>query len=69
LSTSDSLYTLSLTDPDAPSRADPKFREWWHWLVVNIPGSDISKGEAILQYVGSGLFEIPSLPSLCPTVS
>jgi len=48
------LYTVCLTDPDAPSRADPKFREWVHWLVVNIPGTDISKGEHILQYVGSG---------------
>ncbi|TKR65491.1 hypothetical protein L596_025887 [Steinernema carpocapsae] len=32
------LYTLVKTDPDAPSRADPKFREWHHWLIVNIPG-------------------------------
>ena len=41
-------------DPDAPSRADPKFREWHHWLIVNIPGTDISKGEVLSQYVGSG---------------
>ena len=26
-----SLYTLVKTDPDAPSRKDPKFREWHHW--------------------------------------
>jgi len=43
-----------ITDPDAPSRHDPKFREWHHWLVVNIPGCDISKGEVKLEYVGSG---------------
>lgn len=24
----DGLYTLVMTDPDSPSRADPKFREW-----------------------------------------
>lgn len=36
------------SDPDAPSRAEPTFREWHHWLVVNIPGTDISKGEASL---------------------
>ncbi|KAL7077395.1 hypothetical protein ACQ4LE_003014 [Meloidogyne hapla] len=48
------LYTLALTDPDAPSRASPKFREWHHWLVVNIPGNDVAKGEVLSEYVGSG---------------
>ncbi|XP_029154981.1 protein D1-like isoform X1 [Nylanderia fulva] len=48
------FYTLCMTDPDAPSRQDPKFREWHHWLVGNIPGSDVSKGEVLSQYVGSG---------------
>ena len=43
-----------ITDPDAPSRQNPKFREWHHWLVVNIPGCDISEGEVKLEYVGSG---------------
>jgi len=26
-------YTVVMTDPDAPSRADPKFGEWRHWVV------------------------------------
>ncbi|KAG6460709.1 hypothetical protein O3G_MSEX012174 [Manduca sexta] len=26
-------YTLAMVDPDAPSRENPKFREWHHWLV------------------------------------
>lgn len=43
-----------MTDPDAPSREDPKFREWHHWLVGNIPGSEIAKGETLSAYVGSG---------------
>ncbi|XP_030752487.1 protein D3-like isoform X2 [Sitophilus oryzae] len=47
-------YTLIMTDPDAPSRANPTRREFRHWLVVNIPGSDVSKGEVISAYVGSG---------------
>jgi len=47
-------YLLCMTDPDAPSRADPKFREWHHWLVGNIPGNDIAKGEVLSQYVGAG---------------
>lgn len=48
------LYTLCMTDPDAPSRQTPKFREWHHWLVVNIPESDVGSGETLSQYVGSG---------------
>ena len=48
------LFTLVMTDPDAPSRHTPKFREWHHWLVVNIPGSDVGSGETLSEYVGSG---------------
>lgn len=65
------FYTLIMTDPDAPSRANPVRREFRHWLVslfylfqintlinqfqvVNIPGSDIEKGEVLSEYVGSG---------------
>ncbi|XP_036623576.1 phosphatidylethanolamine-binding protein 1-like [Trichosurus vulpecula] len=51
---SSKLYTLVLTDPDAPSRKDPKFREWHHFLVVNMKGSDVSSGEVLSDYVGSG---------------
>ncbi|XP_014208326.1 protein D2 isoform X1 [Copidosoma floridanum] len=48
------FYTLCMTDPDAPSRKEPKFREWHHWLVANIPGKDVSKGEVLSDYIGSG---------------
>lgn len=51
---SGALYTLCMTDPDAPSRENPKYREWHHWLVVNIPGSKVSEGETLSEYVGSG---------------
>lgn len=47
------LYTLCLTDPDAPSRSDPKFREFVHWLVVNIKGSLISSGQTLVKFTGS----------------
>ncbi|KAH7636243.1 protein D3 [Dermatophagoides farinae] len=50
----DTLYTVCMTDPDAPSRQQPKYREWHHWLVVNVPGNDIGKGEILSEYVGSG---------------
>uniref|UniRef100_A0A8C6F198 Phosphatidylethanolamine binding protein 1 n=1 Tax=Monodon monoceros TaxID=40151 RepID=A0A8C6F198_MONMO len=43
-----------LTDPDAPSRKDPKYREWHHFLVVNMKGNDISSGTVLSDYVGSG---------------
>lgn len=48
------LYTLALTDPDPPSRKKPKFREWQHFLVVNMKGNDISSGSVMSDYVGSG---------------
>mmetsp|Transcript_9401 Transcript_9401/g.14166 ORF Transcript_9401/g.14166 Transcript_9401/m.14166 type:complete len:1182 (-) Transcript_9401:166-3711(-) len=50
----DGLYTLIMTDPDAPSRSEPLFREYLHWAVVNIPGNGISMGETVLPYVGPG---------------
>ena len=39
-----------MTDPDAPSRAEPKYREWHHWLVVNIPGNKISEGKIMIYF-------------------
>lgn len=51
---SDNYYVLAMTDPDAPSRKEPKFREWHHWLVGNIPGGNVAAGETLSQYVGSG---------------
>ncbi|CAP37542.2 Protein CBG20552 [Caenorhabditis briggsae] len=48
------LYTLIKTDPDAPSRQEPTYREWHHWLIVNIPGNDIAKGDTLSEYIGAG---------------
>ena len=48
------LYTLVFTDPDAPSRSDPRFREILHWLVANVPENDIEKGDVYSEYIGSG---------------
>ena len=42
-----------LSDPDAPSREDPKYGEWRHWLVVNIPGNNIASGEVQVEYIGA----------------
>jgi len=46
------VYTLLVVDPDAPSREDSKQRDWNHWLVCNIQGSDIETGETLFPYVG-----------------
>lgn len=45
---------IVVLDPDAPSRKEHTYREWHHWLVGNIPGKDIAKGETLSEYVGSG---------------
>lgn len=47
------LYTLMLVDPDVPSKADPSMGAARHWLVVNIPGNNVSKGQIVAQYFGS----------------
>ncbi|KDP41127.1 hypothetical protein JCGZ_03618 [Jatropha curcas] len=47
------LYTLVMTDPDAPSPSEPSMREWVHWVVADIPGgTNPTKGKEILSYVG-----------------
>lgn len=43
-----------MTDPDAPSRQNPVFREMRHWIVGNIPGNRIADGETLFDYIGSG---------------
>ncbi|XP_042328618.1 phosphatidylethanolamine-binding protein 4 isoform X2 [Sceloporus undulatus] len=37
-------YILIMVDPDAPSRANPKFRFWRHWTLVDIKGADLKNG-------------------------
>nr|ABW96232.1 ZCN9 [Zea mays] len=47
------LYTLIMTDPDAPSPSNPTMREYLHWIVINIPGgTDATKGEEVVEYMG-----------------
>ncbi|CAL4096130.1 unnamed protein product, partial [Meganyctiphanes norvegica] len=50
----DKLYTLVMTDPDAKRATEPVFKNFGHWLVVNIPNCDVAKGQAIAAYLGSG---------------
>jgi len=46
------LYTIIMCDPDAPSRESPKWRNFLHWCIVNIPGDEISKGAKVMDYMG-----------------
>jgi phosphatidylethanolamine-binding protein len=29
------LYTIIMVDPDAPSRKNPIYKYWLHWLIIN----------------------------------
>ncbi|CAG2116489.1 unnamed protein product, partial [Medioppia subpectinata] len=49
-----SLYTLIMVDPDAPSRQDRAYGDVKHWLVINIPGDDVSNGHTLAEFVASG---------------
>jgi hypothetical protein len=47
-SATDAYYTLLMIDPDAPGPKDPTMRNWLHWLVANIPGSNLVKGTTVM---------------------
>ncbi|KAI6171440.1 Protein D2 isoform X2 [Aphelenchoides bicaudatus] len=47
-----SLYTVAMVDPDAMSPENPTEREFRHWLVINIPGNQTSRGTVISKYKG-----------------
>ena len=49
-----SYYTLIMVDPDAPERKSPKYKEWQHWLVVNIPENTVSQGDEKTAFMGAG---------------
>uniref|UniRef100_W8BVQ1 Putative odorant-binding protein A5 n=2 Tax=Ceratitis capitata TaxID=7213 RepID=W8BVQ1_CERCA len=48
----DAYYTVIMINPDVPTRQNPTWREWLHWLVVNVPGGDIAKGDILAPYIG-----------------
>ncbi|KAK0727669.1 phosphatidylethanolamine-binding protein [Lasiosphaeria miniovina] len=39
-------YTITLTDPDAPSRDDPKWSEMCHWIAAGVSASPAGQGAA-----------------------
>jgi phosphatidylethanolamine-binding protein (PEBP) family uncharacterized protein len=47
----DEFYTFLMVDYGAQDSDKPM--EVNHWLVVNIPGNNIDKGETVVEFVGS----------------
>ena len=52
-------YTLIMTDPDAPDRADHLFREFIHFVAIDITGESLAAGgplggKTVMDYVGVG---------------
>jgi len=61
-------YTIVLTDPDAPSRGDPKWSEFCHWIVTDVTlrplealasaktqeeaSIDLSSNPEVVEYMG-----------------
>ncbi|KAJ3000123.1 hypothetical protein HKX48_003259 [Thoreauomyces humboldtii] len=57
----ESYYTVMMVDPDVPNRDKPSQGEYRHWVVSNILGDNVEKGEDLTLYEepqppqGSGL--------------
>ena len=49
-------YSLFQIDLDPPSRRFACLGEFRHWLVVNIPGNEVSKGKEVVEYRGSCMY-------------
>ncbi|TPX58168.1 hypothetical protein PhCBS80983_g03300 [Powellomyces hirtus] len=48
------LFTIIMTDPDVPSRAEARNGQFRHWTFVNIKGSDVANGTPGSVYLGPG---------------
>ncbi|XP_075063205.1 phosphatidylethanolamine-binding protein 4 [Mixophyes fleayi] len=58
----DKVYILMMVDPDAPSRIDPRYMYWRHWLVADIQGQDLLNGKSLRGRILSG-YSAPSPPA------
>ncbi|PPR08279.1 hypothetical protein CVT24_001119 [Panaeolus cyanescens] len=52
----DASYTIVMTDPDAPSRDDPRFGQWRHWVARRPVAGIIVTVRRIAFEFGSSLF-------------
>ncbi|TFK21588.1 PEBP-like protein [Coprinopsis marcescibilis] len=57
-------YTLVMTDPDAPSRSDPKFGQWRHWVTTGVKLPEAASGNSFVtkSKPASTPYEGPSPP-------
>lgn len=46
----DQLYTVILTDPDAKDRKTHAYREWVHWVTINVPGTNMAAGLPFIAF-------------------
>lgn len=44
------MYTVLMTDPDAPSPSELSCKSWLHWIYVDASGSHLTGGKAISAY-------------------
>jgi hypothetical protein len=55
---SDLKYTIAMTDPDAPSRENPKWSEMCHWVVTNVSLTSTrwlqSRPDGVVEYKPPG---------------
>lgn len=49
----DTFYSLIMLNFDMPTKKNPVDSDWVHWLVVNVPENDLSKGDTLVEYVGA----------------
>ncbi|KAG6809658.1 hypothetical protein H0H93_015632, partial [Arthromyces matolae] len=44
-------YTLVMTDPDAPSRKEPKYRQFRHWVItgLKVPTQGAESSEPLIK--------------------
>ncbi|KAF8883881.1 phosphatidylethanolamine-binding protein [Gymnopilus junonius] len=65
----DFTYTLVMTDPDAPSRETPKFREFRHWVVTGLKLPEVDATDVQGKFVAtSGNTVTPWYPPAPPAV-
>ena len=50
--TTNLTYVITLTDPDAPSRDDPKWSEMCHWIATNISLSQKTFSTLPIPFLG-----------------
>ncbi|KAF5376918.1 hypothetical protein D9615_007316 [Tricholomella constricta] len=60
----DVTYTLVMTDPDAPSRANPKFGQFRHWVItgLKVPAPGTENPSAVKTKLSATPYRPPGPP-------